>query len=58
MSDIFLSPDRPLYQGAQVVAIKKLDKECYYHFADSLFKKCSLLLPKDLVRLGVYVRND
>ncbi len=47
MSDIFLSPERPLYQGAQVVAIKEIDKGPYYQFADSFFKKRSQSLPQE-----------
>jgi hypothetical protein len=47
MSDIFLSPERPLYQGAQVVAIKEIDKDRYYQFADLFFKKRSQSLPQE-----------
>ena len=47
MSDIFLSPERPLYQGAQVVAIKEIDKGPYYQFADSFFKKRGHSLPEE-----------
>lgn len=39
MSDIFLSPERPLYQGAQIVNIKEIDENVYYAFAKALFKK-------------------
>ena len=37
MSDIFLSPERPLYQGAQMVTIKEIDESVYYAFANSHF---------------------
>ena len=39
MSDIFLSPERPLYQGAQVINIKEIDEQVYYGFANGLFLK-------------------
>jgi len=38
MSDMFLSPERPLYQGAQIVNIKEIDEKVYHHFANSLFQ--------------------
>ena len=46
MSDMFLSPERPFYQGAQIVNIKEIDKQVYYHFADTLFQKYGRQLPE------------
>lgn len=37
VSDMFLSPERPLYQGAQIVAIREIDEVVYYQFANSMF---------------------
>lgn len=48
MSDIFLSPDRPLYQGAQIVNIKEIDEHTYYEFANSMFNKRSQNLPESV----------
>jgi len=45
MSDIFLSPERPLYQGAQVINIKEIDEQVYYGFANGLFLKCGQQFP-------------
>ena len=45
MSDIFLSPERPLYQGAQIVNIKEIDEHVYYGFSNALFQKRGQLLP-------------
>lgn len=46
MSDIFLSPERPLYQGAQVINIKEIDEQVYYDFAKGLFLKRSQQFPE------------
>lgn len=48
MSDMFLSPERPLYQGAQVVAIKEIDEDVYYDFANSLFMHRGQQLPVEV----------
>lgn len=48
MSDMFLSPERPLYQGAQVVAIKEIDEDVYYAFAKSLFMHRGQQLPVEV----------
>lgn len=48
MSDIFLSPERPLYQGAQVVNIKEIDERVYYDFSDALFQKRGQHLPESV----------
>lgn len=48
MSDIFLSPDRPFYQGAQIVNIKEIDERIYYGFSDALFKKGGRYLPESV----------
>lgn len=48
MSDIFLSPDRPFYQGAQIVNIKEIDECIYYGFSDALFKKGGRYLPESV----------
>lgn len=39
MSDMFLSPERPMYQGAQIVAIGEIDEQKYYVFAKKHFCK-------------------
>ena len=50
MSDIFLSPERPLYQGAQVVAIKEIDEAVYRQFANTFLMKRDQQLTKDVFR--------
>ncbi|MBO4660449.1 MAG: ATP-binding protein [Prevotella sp.] len=50
MSDIFLSPERPLYQGAQMVAINEIDETKYYQFAKSMFMERKQQLPEDAFR--------
>ena len=39
MSDIFLSPERPFYQGAQIVTIKEIDESAYLRFSNTFFSK-------------------
>lgn len=39
MSDMFLSPERPFYQGAQIVDIKEIDEKVYHQFADAMFQR-------------------
>ena len=48
MSDIFLSPERPLYQGAQMVNIKEIDERVYYEFSNALFQKRGQSLPESV----------
>jgi len=48
MSDIFLSPERPLYQGAQIVNIKEIDERVYYEFSNALFQKRGQSLPESV----------
>ena len=48
MSDIFLSPERPLYQGAQMITIKEIDESAYYAFASRHFSKQKQLLPESV----------
>lgn len=38
MSDMFLSPERPFYQAAQVVSIHELNQHTYYDFANQFFR--------------------
>lgn len=45
MSDMFLSPERPLYQGAQMVAIKEIAAPVYHDFASGLFRSKGRQLP-------------
>lgn len=47
MSDIFLSLERPLYQGAQIIAIKEINEDTYYQFAHSQFMKRGQPLSKE-----------
>lgn len=46
MSDIFLSPERPLYQGAQIINICEIDEHVYFNFAKTLFQKKRQQLPE------------
>lgn len=46
MADMFLLPERPFYQGAQVVNIKEIDERKYYEFASSKFQKRGQQLPE------------
>lgn len=48
MSDMFLSPERPLYQGAQIINIKEIDEQVYYEFSNALFLKRGQQLPQDV----------
>jgi len=48
MSDIFLSPERPFYHAAQVIAIKELDEHIYHEFADSFFQRRGQQLPESV----------
>ena len=48
MADMFLSPERPLYQGAQIVNIKEIDEQVYYRFSNALFQKRGQQLPQDV----------
>lgn len=48
MSDIFLSPERPLYQGAQIVNISEIDEHTYYEFSNALFLKRGQNLPESV----------
>jgi len=57
MSDMFLSPEHPFYQGAQIVYIKEIDEHIYYDFANLKFLKRSQELP-DSVFHYLYQRVD
>ena len=46
MSDMFVSPERPFYQGAQIVNIREIDENKYYDFANAIFVKRGQELPK------------
>lgn len=48
MSDMFLSPERPFYQGAQIVNIKEINEEVYYRFANAMFQKRGQVLPESV----------
>ncbi|MBQ8655571.1 MAG: ATP-binding protein [Prevotella sp.] len=48
MSDMFLSPDRPFYQGSQIVMLGEIDESAYYDFAQAFFAKRGQLFPKDV----------
>lgn len=48
MSDIFLSPERPLYQGAQIVNISEIDEHTYYEFSNALFLKRGQNFPESV----------
>ena len=57
MSDMFLSPEHPFYQGAQIVYIKEIDERIYYDFANLKFLKHSQELP-DSVFHYLYQKVD
>ena len=57
MSDMFLSPEHPFYQGAQIVYIKEIDERIYYDFANLKFLKRSQELP-DSVFHYLYQKVD
>ena len=46
MSDMFLSPERPFYQGAQIVNINEIDERIYYAFSNEKFQKRKQELPE------------
>lgn len=48
MSDMFLSPERPFYQAAQVISIEELDENVYYEFANSFFNSRGQALPENV----------
>ena len=48
MTDMFLSPERPLYQGAQIVNINEIDERVYYDFANGMFKERNQQLPESV----------
>ena len=48
MSDMFLSPERPFYQGAQIVNIKEIDEKVYYEFSNAMFQKREQVLPESV----------
>lgn len=48
MSDIFLSPERPFYHAAQMIAIKELDEHIYHEFADTFFRRRGQELPESV----------
>lgn len=50
MSDMFLSPERPFYQGAQIVNIKEIDEQAYYNFSNEMFQKRGQELPETVFR--------
>lgn len=43
---MFLSPERPFYQGAQIVNINEIDKRIYYDFSSGKFLKRRQELPE------------
>ena len=57
MSNMFLSPERPLYQGAQIVTIKEIDESVYYAFANSHFSKREKPLQEPVFRY-IYDKVD
>jgi hypothetical protein len=48
MSDMFLSPERPLYQGAQIVNITEINERVYYGFASGMFSERGQQLPESV----------
>ena len=48
MSDMFLSPERPLYQGSQMVVIGEIEKSVYYDFANKFFLRRKQSLPQEV----------
>lgn len=53
MQEMFLSAKRPFYQSTQTIVIGCINKESYYNFAFSWFKKQHLTLSKDTFS-GIY----
>ncbi|MBQ3805670.1 MAG: ATP-binding protein [Prevotella sp.] len=48
MSEMFLSPERPFYQGAQIVSLKEIDAAVYHEFADTLFRAYDMSISKEV----------
>ena len=48
MSDMFLSPERPFYQGSQIVNIKEIQEDTYREFANSFFMARGQTLPESV----------
>lgn len=48
MSDMFLLPERPLYQGAQIVNITEISERVYYDFANGMFNERGQQLPESV----------
>ena len=48
MSDMFLSPERPLYQGAQIIQIGEIEETVYYNFSSALFAKRGQKLSREV----------
>ncbi len=48
LGEMFLSPKRPFYQSTSEKRIDVIDKEVYFNFAASLFKKQGRTLPEDV----------
>ena len=46
MSEMFLSPERPFYQGSQIVNIKEIKENTYYDFANAFFQARGQSLPE------------
>jgi AAA+ ATPase superfamily predicted ATPase len=57
MSDMFLSPERPLYQGAQIVNITEINERVYYNFANDRFMKRGQQLPESVFHY-IYKKID
>lgn len=57
MSDMFLSPERPFYQGAQIVNIKEINEKVYYEFSKEKFLKHRQELPEGIFHY-LYQRVD
>ena len=57
MAEIFGSPKHPFYQSTEMVGLKPLDKEVYYEFCQSFFKRKGGSLSMDAFD-GVYDRFE
>lgn len=56
-SDMFLSPERPLYQGAQIVNITEINERVYYNFANDRFMERGQQLPESVFHY-IYKKID
>ena len=53
MAEMFCSPTRPFFQSTEMMDLKPLDKEVYYHFANGFFEKKRGSLDHDTF-MGLY----